>query len=182
MAPEDIDLLIYCGVGRGFLEPANAYFYAKARDMRTTNCFDITDGLYELGACHAHRFSDAACRHVSQCHDDQWRARQQQQPFSYQASRNGSLTMHRRAIMWTCAPFRFMQPKHIGDGRAVGSVRHGFVAWGPELDILPWETPADALRRHTRFPVSLPQPLVHHSLRGCNPGRHGCYTSHQATV
>jgi 3-oxoacyl-[acyl-carrier-protein] synthase III len=43
MAPEDIDLLIYCGVGRGFLEPANAYFYAKARGMRTTNCFDVTD-------------------------------------------------------------------------------------------------------------------------------------------
>ena len=43
MAPEDIDLLIYCGVGRGFLEPANAYFYARARGMRATNCFDITD-------------------------------------------------------------------------------------------------------------------------------------------
>jgi 3-oxoacyl-[acyl-carrier-protein] synthase III len=43
MAPEDIDLLIYCGVGRGFLEPANAYFYARARGMRTTNCFDVTD-------------------------------------------------------------------------------------------------------------------------------------------
>jgi hypothetical protein len=43
----------------------------------------------------------------------------------------------------------------IGDGRAVESVRHGFVAWGLELVILPWETPADALRRHT-FPASLP--------------------------
>jgi 3-oxoacyl-[acyl-carrier-protein] synthase III len=43
MVPEDIDLLIYCGVGRGFLEPANAYFYARARGMRTTNCFDVTD-------------------------------------------------------------------------------------------------------------------------------------------
>jgi 3-oxoacyl-[acyl-carrier-protein] synthase III len=43
MAADDIDLLIYCGVGRGFVEPANAYFYAKARGMRTTNCFDVTD-------------------------------------------------------------------------------------------------------------------------------------------
>ncbi len=43
MVPEDIDLLIYCGVGRGFLEPANAYFYAQARGMRTTNCFDVID-------------------------------------------------------------------------------------------------------------------------------------------
>lgn len=43
MEPNDIDLLIYCGVGRGFLEPANAYFYAKAKGMQTANCFDITD-------------------------------------------------------------------------------------------------------------------------------------------
>ena len=39
----DIDLLIYCGVGRGFLEPANAYFYARAAGMNRVNCFDITD-------------------------------------------------------------------------------------------------------------------------------------------
>lgn len=39
----DIDLLIYCGVGRGFLEPANAYFYAHAAGMNQANCFDITD-------------------------------------------------------------------------------------------------------------------------------------------
>jgi acyl-CoA:acyl-CoA alkyltransferase len=43
MTPDDIDLLIYCGVGRGFVEPANAYFYAKARGMHATNCFDVTD-------------------------------------------------------------------------------------------------------------------------------------------
>lgn len=30
LSATDIDLLIYCGVGRGFLEPANAYFYAHA--------------------------------------------------------------------------------------------------------------------------------------------------------
>lgn len=43
MAPADIDLLIYCGVGRGFLEPANAYFYAKAKGMHQANCFDVID-------------------------------------------------------------------------------------------------------------------------------------------
>ncbi len=43
LVPNDIDLLIYCGVGRGFLEPANAYFYAHAKGMHRTNCFDITD-------------------------------------------------------------------------------------------------------------------------------------------
>lgn len=43
MVPMDIDLLIFCGVGKGFVEPANAYFYAKARGMRATNCFDVSD-------------------------------------------------------------------------------------------------------------------------------------------
>jgi acyl-CoA:acyl-CoA alkyltransferase len=38
----DIDLLIYCGVGKGFLEPANAYFFADALGMRS-QCFDVVD-------------------------------------------------------------------------------------------------------------------------------------------
>src|SRR5208337_590779 len=42
MKPEDIDLLIYCGVGKGFLEPANAYFYAQKLGMHAS-CFDIVD-------------------------------------------------------------------------------------------------------------------------------------------
>ena len=32
LRPDDIDLLIYGGVGKGFLEPANAYFYAAGDD------------------------------------------------------------------------------------------------------------------------------------------------------
>lgn len=43
MKAEDVELLIYCGVGRGFLEPANAYFYANAMGMKRTSCFDIVD-------------------------------------------------------------------------------------------------------------------------------------------
>ena len=43
LAPDAIDLLIYCGVGRGFLEPANAYFFAAACGMAKANCFDVTD-------------------------------------------------------------------------------------------------------------------------------------------
>jgi 3-oxoacyl-[acyl-carrier-protein] synthase III len=39
---EDIDLLIYCGVGKGFLEPANAYFFAEALGMECS-CYDIVD-------------------------------------------------------------------------------------------------------------------------------------------
>lgn len=42
MAPADIGMLIYCGVGKGFLEPANAYFYAQATGL-TCSCFDIAD-------------------------------------------------------------------------------------------------------------------------------------------
>jgi 3-oxoacyl-[acyl-carrier-protein] synthase III len=38
----DIDLLIYCGVGKGFLEPANAYFFADALDMKA-QCYDLVD-------------------------------------------------------------------------------------------------------------------------------------------
>jgi len=39
---KDIDLIIYCGIGKGFIEPANAYFYAKMFHMEA-QCFDITD-------------------------------------------------------------------------------------------------------------------------------------------
>jgi 3-oxoacyl-[acyl-carrier-protein] synthase III len=42
LQPRDIDLLIYCGVGKGFLEPANAYFYADSFGM-TCSCYDISD-------------------------------------------------------------------------------------------------------------------------------------------
>ena len=42
LEPKDIDLLIYCGVGKGFLEPANAYFYAQKLGM-DASCFDIVD-------------------------------------------------------------------------------------------------------------------------------------------
>jgi len=38
----EIDLLIYCGVGRGFLEPAMAYFVASKLEI-SCECFDVTD-------------------------------------------------------------------------------------------------------------------------------------------
>ncbi len=37
-----VDLIIYCGVGKGFLEPSSAYFCAQAMDMNC-NCFDVSD-------------------------------------------------------------------------------------------------------------------------------------------
>ncbi len=42
ISKDRIDLLIYCGVGKGFLEPANAYFYARAFGLHCS-CFDIAD-------------------------------------------------------------------------------------------------------------------------------------------
>jgi 3-oxoacyl-[acyl-carrier-protein] synthase III len=42
LTKNDIDLLIYCGVGKGFLEPANSYFYAQKLGM-SCSCFDIVD-------------------------------------------------------------------------------------------------------------------------------------------
>lgn len=42
LAKEEIDLLIYTGVGRGFIEPANSCFVAKALDLKCRN-FDVLD-------------------------------------------------------------------------------------------------------------------------------------------
>jgi 3-oxoacyl-[acyl-carrier-protein] synthase III len=42
MKPSEIDLVIFCGVGRGFLEPANAVFVAKALGI-SCDAFDISE-------------------------------------------------------------------------------------------------------------------------------------------
>lgn len=39
----DIDLLIYVGVGRGFLEPGGSYITAQALGLRNVHCFDVVD-------------------------------------------------------------------------------------------------------------------------------------------
>lgn len=41
--PEFIDLFIYVGIGRGFLEPGNSYMLAKALGFKNAECFDIID-------------------------------------------------------------------------------------------------------------------------------------------
>ena len=41
--PQEVDLLIYTGVGRGFIEPGNSYLVAKAMGMDRVECFDILD-------------------------------------------------------------------------------------------------------------------------------------------
>jgi 3-oxoacyl-[acyl-carrier-protein] synthase III len=39
----EIDLVIYCGVGKGLIEPSNAYYYASELGMYTAECFDVAD-------------------------------------------------------------------------------------------------------------------------------------------
>jgi acyl-CoA:acyl-CoA alkyltransferase len=39
----EIELLVYAGVDRGFLDPANAYFIAQALGMDRVHCFDVVD-------------------------------------------------------------------------------------------------------------------------------------------
>lgn len=41
--PDDIDLLIYVGVGRGFIEPGNAYLVAQSFGLYRADCFDLLD-------------------------------------------------------------------------------------------------------------------------------------------
>jgi len=41
--PTDIDLMIYVGVGRGFLEPATANVFQDALGLTKATCFDVLD-------------------------------------------------------------------------------------------------------------------------------------------
>lgn len=43
LTKNDIDIVIYTGVDRGFYEPANAYFLADFLGIRSAECFDIVD-------------------------------------------------------------------------------------------------------------------------------------------
>ncbi len=43
VGPDDIDLLIYVGVGRGFVEPASANVFHRALGLRNATCFDVLD-------------------------------------------------------------------------------------------------------------------------------------------
>ncbi|MEV3871798.1 3-oxoacyl-[acyl-carrier-protein] synthase III C-terminal domain-containing protein [Streptomyces sp. NPDC049906] len=64
LARESIDVVIYTGIGRGFLEPGGAYHAAAALGIKRAQCFDVLDacmswtralqiveGLFASGAC-----------------------------------------------------------------------------------------------------------------------------------
>jgi 3-oxoacyl-[acyl-carrier-protein] synthase III len=58
ISPDDIDLLIYVGVGRGYIEPATANVFQKILKLKRATCFDILDACASwLRAIHvAHSF------------------------------------------------------------------------------------------------------------------------------
>ncbi len=58
MSPDEIDLLIYVGVGRGYIEPATANVFQKILKLNKATCFDILDACASwLRAIHvAHSF------------------------------------------------------------------------------------------------------------------------------
>lgn len=43
VAPQDVDLLIYAGVGRGWVEPATANLFQSELGLRSATCFDVLD-------------------------------------------------------------------------------------------------------------------------------------------
>lgn len=43
LQPHQIDLLLYVGVGRGFIEPSNSHMMANALGFSNAQCFDIVD-------------------------------------------------------------------------------------------------------------------------------------------
>jgi 3-oxoacyl-[acyl-carrier-protein] synthase III len=67
MAADDIDLLIYVGVGRGFMEPATANVFQDKLGLRRATCFDVLDACASwLRAIHiAQSFlATGAYRHI----------------------------------------------------------------------------------------------------------------------
>jgi len=67
LSRQDIDLLIYVGVGRGFLEPATANIFQHQLGLDRATCFDLLDAcaswLRAVDVAH-HMLERGACRHV----------------------------------------------------------------------------------------------------------------------
>lgn len=67
LGAEDIDLLIYVGVGRGFLEPATANIFQHRLGLTRATCFDILDAcaswMRALDVAH-HLLARRVYRHV----------------------------------------------------------------------------------------------------------------------
>ena len=70
IALSDIDLIIFCGVGRGFLEPANAIFVAKALGLEC-DAFDVGEACMSGVRSLQTRSQHAEKRYVFKCADRQ---------------------------------------------------------------------------------------------------------------
>jgi 3-oxoacyl-[acyl-carrier-protein] synthase III len=57
ISPKDVDTLIYVGIDRGFVEPANACFVASKLGLKHARAFDIVDAC--MGWCTALQVSQA---------------------------------------------------------------------------------------------------------------------------
>lgn len=55
--PQEIDTVIYCGVGRGYREPATAYQMASRLGLKKAECFDIIDACNGWG--HTSRITES---------------------------------------------------------------------------------------------------------------------------
>jgi 3-oxoacyl-[acyl-carrier-protein] synthase III len=67
LLPADIDLLLYVGVGRGWLEPGMSNYFTDALGLRNATCFDILDAcLSWLRALYIsyHFLKNGAYKHI----------------------------------------------------------------------------------------------------------------------
>jgi 3-oxoacyl-[acyl-carrier-protein] synthase III len=78
--PEEVDLLIFAGVVRGWIEPSTANTFQHALGLTNATCFDVLDGcaswLRALSVAHAYlragtyrRAMIVNCERVSQCYE-----------------------------------------------------------------------------------------------------------------
>lgn len=66
--PEDVDLLIYASIGRGFIEPATANVFQDLLGLRNATCFDVVDAcaswLRAVDVAEKFLRRSDKCRHV----------------------------------------------------------------------------------------------------------------------
>jgi 3-oxoacyl-[acyl-carrier-protein] synthase III len=67
LLPGDIDLVLYVGVGRGWVEPGMSHYFTDALGLRNATCFDVLDAcLSWLRALHIgyHFLKNGAFKHI----------------------------------------------------------------------------------------------------------------------
>lgn len=94
-AKDDIDTLVYVGVGRGFIEPAGAYLVAHALGFNNAHCFDVLD------ACNSWSRGAQLIYHLLQSGSSK-RAMIVNAEFSVTGNRLGNFALrHEGELNWT---------------------------------------------------------------------------------